>query len=500
MNLTQLRAIAWLKSLLATQPPEPANQAEKIVSMQLHIVLPAKAGVILVALYYLFSFGWLRETPTPHTVAVQFVKGYFIAYVMCNVLVAGVFLFWKRFPRATFQWLVFTLGLLDGIFVSGLVFITGGFDSIIFWVLPGMIVLNALSIPLASPQLVLNLLLSLFYFGSGVLESRLPPATMMDIPATAVRPANRGAHATLPPISTNLFTRTNSWMSVSDLPYMASIEDEEQSTEPIFLRLFVLWLVAACCYGTQILAERQRRVAEESRESAVRQAQLHSAGRLAAEFAHQIKNPLAIINNASYSMRKALTSGRTDVLRQLEIIQEEVERSDRIITQLMGYAQLTEGRVEKLDVAEELDTAIDQVFPPGEETGVQVTRLYVRNFPPLLMQRRHLRDAVVNLLQNAREALKNRGEIAVSAVCRADSSVEIVVRDSGPGVPPDKVERIFEAYYTTKEKGSGLGLAIVKHNVELYAGKVQLETELGKGSRFILTFPAKTVISAVKMG
>jgi signal transduction histidine kinase len=72
------------------------------------------------------------------------------------------------------------------------------------------------------------------------------------------------------------------------------------------------------------------------------------------------------------------------------------------------------------------------------------------------------------------------------------------VRDNGPGVPPDKVERIFEAYFSTKEKGTGLGLSIVKHNAELYSGTVRLESELGKGSRFILTFPAKTVISPVK--
>ncbi|MBC8097531.1 MAG: ATP-binding protein, partial [Akkermansiaceae bacterium] len=116
----------------------------------------------------------------------------------------------------------------------------------------------------------------------------------------------------------------------------------------------------------------------------------------------------------------------------------------------------------------------------------------------LLMQRRHLGDILVNLLQNAREALNDQGEVVVSAVCHPDYSVEISIRDNGPGVPPDKVERVFEAYYSTKEKGTGLGLSIVKHNAELYTGRVRVESELGKGARFILTFPAKTVISSVK--
>jgi signal transduction histidine kinase len=68
------------------------------------------------------------------------------------------------------------------------------------------------------------------------------------------------------------------------------------------------------------------------------------------------------------------------------------------------------------------------------------------------------------------------------------------VRDDGPGVPPDKIERIFEAYYTTKQHGTGLGLAIVKHNVELYGGRIHVESVLGKGAKFTVIFPAKALM------
>jgi signal transduction histidine kinase len=497
MNLRNWSGIGWLKELLATQRPEPTHQAERIVSMQLHIVLPAKAGVILVALYYVFFSGWFRDAPTPHTVALQFLKSFFLAYLGFNIFV-GVFLFfWRKFPSGVVQWLVFTLGLLDGLFVSGLVFITGGFDSIAYWIFPGLIVLNALSIPLTTPQLVLNLSLSAFYLASGLLEASLPTPTLMDVPIDAFRQTKHvtNAQSVLVNVTNRTVLRTTHW---PELPYSTAIE--ERATEPLIQKLFVLWLLATCCYGVQVLAERQRLVMQEERESAVREAQLHSAGRLAAEFAHQIKNPLAIINNAAFSVQRALKAGRTDVARQIEIIQEEVERSDRIITQIMGYAQLTEGHVEKLEVAEELDRAIEQVFPAGEESGIHVERSYVRSFPPLLMQRRHLGDILVNLLLNAREALNGTGEVSVGAVCRTDDSVEISIRDTGPGIPPDKVEKIFEAYYSTKEKGTGLGLAMVRHNAELYAGTVRVESELGKGARFCLTFPAKTVISHAKQG
>ena len=108
------------------------------------------------------------------------------------------------------------------------------------------------------------------------------------------------------------------------------------------------------------------------------------------------------------------------------------------------------------------------------------------------MQRGHLREVLVNLLQNAREALNGNGLVTIKATCRPDYAVEISVADNGPGIPVEKMGRIFEAYFTTKEKGTGLGLAIVKHNVQLYDGSVRVESELGKGAKFTLVFPAKS--------
>src|SRR5438045_7021544 len=114
--------------------------------------------------------------------------------------------------------------------------------------------------------------------------------------------------------------------------------------------MFVLLLTTACCSGLELLFERQQLAAEEAEEFAMREGQLRSAGRLAAEFAHQIKNPLAIINTAAYSLQRGMRDNKAEAQQQIQMIQEEVERADRIITQVMGYAQLSEGHVEKLDV------------------------------------------------------------------------------------------------------------------------------------------------------
>jgi signal transduction histidine kinase len=254
-----------------------------------------------------------------------------------------------------------------------------------------------------------------------------------------------------------------------------------------------LWLLSICCYGLQVLFEKQRRAADEAQEFAVRQEQLRAAGRLAAKIAHQIKNPLGIINNAAYSLQRALREGKPINPQQIEIIREEVEHADHTITKLMGYAQLAEGKVERLEVAAEIERAIELAIPAAAKYPVIVRKSIESNLPVLLMQRGHLSEVLVNLIQNAREAVVGKGLITVTARSDPDQSVVITISDDGPGIAKAKLDKVFQPYFTTKEKGTGLGLPIVKHNVELYGGSVRVESELGKGTRFVLQFPTRTI-------
>ncbi len=479
-----------LRRLLATDRPEPTQQAERIVAMQRDVVLPSKAGVILVVLYYLFYSGWFYDAPTTRSVVQETLKHYFLVYVFCNFLGALFFYFWRRLPPSLFQWLAFTMGLLDGLFVAGMTMVTGGFDSIVFWVFPCLIMLNALTIPVAVPQIVLNLLLSVFYLSAGLATPHIGAGTaMVTTPGhsvTSLHATNQVARAASEAVPKPRKPVWSDDVGEENLP-------GEVSTEPFLLHMSVLWLLTLCCYGAQVLIERQRVAAFEAGEFAARENQLRSAGRLAAEFAHQIKNPLAVISNAAHSLQRSLRENKASAAQQIEIIQEEVARADRVITQIMGYAQLSEGHVEKLDVVEKINRSIEQVFPAAMPSGIRIEKKFAAHFPPLLMQRGHLSEILVNLLQNAREALDGRGNLLVTADCQRDNTVRISVADDGPGVPPDKVERIFEAYFTTKEKGTGLGLAIVKHNAELYGGEVRVESELGKGAKFTVTLPAKAL-------
>jgi signal transduction histidine kinase len=453
----------WLKRLpvlFEIPAPDPQRLLRRIEIMERDVMLPVKAVFIGMILYSFQSAEWTGLAGSMSDLMVETVKSVFWFYILANVLFAAALLRMDHLPLAVVQWTVVTSSLVDGLFIAGLASLSGGLDSALFWLFVTLIVRNAVSVPPGFSQVFLNAAISLCFVLVGVLD---------------------------------IFVISNE-TTLNSFEMMP----QDDWGEPFALRLLVLLLVAGGCYGAQLLLERQEIAAFEAGEFAARENQLRSAGRLAAEFAHQIKNPLAVINNAAFSLQRSLRDGKADSARQIEIIQEEVARADRVIIQITGYAQLSEGRVEKLNIVEELDRAIAQVFPSAVPTQIKIHRAYAAHFPPLLMQRGHLSEILVNLLQNAREALGQKGNVFVTADCRRDYSIEISVRDDGPGIPPDKIERVFEAYYTTKEKGTGLGLAIVKHNVELYGGTVRLESKSGHGAKFLLLFPAKSLMKLSK--
>ena len=464
MKFNPRPALKKLWAALDTPAPAQELQVYRIELMERNIVLPAKTIYFWLLIQSFFFSKWMNTASDELGVAYDFTQYFFWVYLALNVLFALVVLRLRHIPIAVVQWGVFATGLVDGLFVAVMVLWTGGYDSLLFWIFLALIVRNAVSIPPGISQIILNFGIVGCYILSclGVLV-----------------------------IANSLSDKGEKY---EDTLRIMGLSSDEGTFESVFVRVVLLALFAVCCYGLQVLLERQRRELEEASEFTAREVQLRSAGRLAAEFAHQIKNPLAIMNTALFSLQRALKENRGDGHAQIEIIREEIGRSDRIITQVMDYAQFTEGRLEKLDLVEELNRAIEQVFPVAASRGVRIERDFARNLPALVMQRPHLSEILVNILQNAREAVRENGVVTVQAVGRPDRAAEIIISDTGSGIPPDKVERVFEAYYTTKEKGSGLGLSIVKHNAELYGGTVRVESRAGKGARFIIEFPAKTLV------
>jgi signal transduction histidine kinase len=446
-------AFRRLISALRAGSVDTAQQLQRIGSMERNIGLPVRAGLIVLVGYYLFYSRWLSEVATSSEVVLEWVRGLLVTYIAINLIASVALVFMRRLGWGLMRWVVFAICMMDGFFLASVHLVVGGRDSATFWIFCVLIVRNALSIPVATLQFILNASVCVFYVASMVAQRFTEQSEAADPDA-----------------------------------YPMGDEDFEMTV----IRMTLLLLLSACCYGVQVLYERNMRALAQSREQRARQGQLTTAGRMAAAIAHQIKNPLAIINNAAFNLQRGPAGADSAAARQLEIIREEVDRADGIITRIMGYAELSEPRVEPVNPRELIESALRQVFPPGLPTGVRVETDLSNDAPTMFLQRRHLEEALVNLLQNAREAVGERGVVRVGLRQQAEDWVEFTFEDDGPGVPAELRTRVFEPYFTTKPKGSGLGLAIVQHHCELYGGRVRVESPLGKGARFVLELPAKT--------
>ncbi|MCX6860498.1 MAG: ATP-binding protein [Verrucomicrobia bacterium] len=446
-------------------PADPTLFRKRIRFVERNIGIWVKLMLAPVIYWFLFNPHAFGSVSVPREDVLAYLQTFTL--MMTAVNIGSGILLWGMDEISTpiLERVVSMTSLLDTAFLAALTLFCGGFDSILYWVFLGLVIRNAAIIPRSEVQVLVNLFVCALYVLSGVLEMRL------GLVETQV-----------------LDSYTPKLESSGGLPEAVS-----EPFESLVLRVLLLLLMTVVCLGLQILIDRQRQREAETQEFALKQEQLEAAGRLAAEIAHQLKNPLGIINNAAYTLQKTVREGKT-ITQQIAIIREEVARSDRIITDLMGYARLVEGRVERLTIAEILEQSLAIALPLGAGFPIQVHLDIPPALPVLLGQRGHFMEIFTNLLVNAREAMGQKGQIWITARPAPDYAIQVTVRDSGPGIPAEVIGRIWESYFTTKDRGTGLGLTIVKHTSEMYGGRVRVESDLGKGATFTITLPARTLM------
>lgn len=478
--LDRLRRL-WtgLLAPLELPAPETETRRRRLLAVERNVVLPCKALLAGVLFYALGDTPWFGLPLGALEVAITTLHALLLVYSGINLLGAAVLLAARRLPFPVVQWAMFVNSLVDAVIVGGLVLVGGGFNSSIFWVFPLLIARNAAANAPVWSQLALNLFVAVIFGASGLLDVELRQQVEAEVQATSRTIFQPGAGSGVGQLST-----AENWSDA-----MLDVYDANP-VEDVVLRFIVLGLASVWLYAVQVLFEKQRLAAAEAAVSRAREGQLRSAGRLAAEFAHQLKNPLAIINNAVFSLRRSLQTGKGDPQKQLAILTEEVGRADDIIREIMGYGEMADGHVERLDLRVEIERARARAFPDDLAPAIRFQFLPGGPLPPLFMQRRHLHEIFVNLFQNACEAMPDGGAVTVTARQRRDGALEVTVADDGPGLAPPQLARVFESYFTTKQRGTGLGLVLVKNNAELYGGGVRAESELGKGMRFTLVFPA----------
>jgi two-component system NtrC family sensor kinase len=232
---------------------------------------------------------------------------------------------------------------------------------------------------------------------------------------------------------------------------------------------------------------------KRAQQQLVRSEKLSSLGRLAASIAHEINNPLAGILTYSKLLIRSLDDptgadpARASAVRQLQLVRRETERCTAIVRNLLDFARERPLDLKDVAIAHVLDDALMLVGNQARLANIELVKEF-EPIPPVHADVGQLRQAFINLLINACDAMPGGGRLTVSTRLAA-GTVEIAVADTGCGISKEHLSKVLDPFFTTKEKGTGLGLSVVYGIVERHGGSLDIASEVGTGTTVTVRLP-----------
>lgn len=221
-------------------------------------------------------------------------------------------------------------------------------------------------------------------------------------------------------------------------------------------------------------------------------------GRLASGIAHEIRNPLNYINLTLDRLRTSYTPADETKQEKYQShilnLKAEVKRINKLVTDFLSYTRPRELEMEPIDLREELEDSMRIVEDQAADNNIKTEIRFNGNVPKIIGDRESLRSVFTNLFINAVQAMGIKGgELIVSVNPQNENSnnVSIEIKDTGCGIPPEHLSKLFEPYFSTKETGTGLGLATVKKNLEEHKGTIDVQSTPDEGTTFTVTLPTK---------
>ena len=234
---------------------------------------------------------------------------------------------------------------------------------------------------------------------------------------------------------------------------------------------------------TRVALERQMRQAEK----------LSAMGTLSAGVAHEINNPLGVITSR---VEVALMEAEgmeipKQFIDDLKVIDKHAQRAARVTQGLLSFSRPAAGRLRPLDLNTVIEETLLLVEKQLEKDRILLERRLTPDLPKVVGNAGQLEQVLLNLVTNAREAMTSGGRIRIESRPAPDrAGLQLLIADTGEGIPDELVQRIFDPFFTTKEAGTGLGLSITYGIVKEHGGTMDVESELGRGTTFTITLPA----------
>jgi PAS domain S-box-containing protein len=220
-------------------------------------------------------------------------------------------------------------------------------------------------------------------------------------------------------------------------------------------------------------------------------------GQLAAGIAHELRNPLAIVMNALYDLRQIIDVSNAEVAEDLGIAEEEIGRAQAIIKNLLEFSRESGAELERIDVNDLLLRTLQLMQKYLQDNGVRVTTS-LGPIPPCLANANAMRQILLNLVTNAVQAMPDGGELTLRTSVTSPNAIRLDVRDTGVGIPPERLQDIFNPFYTTKApgQGTGLGLSVVHEIIRRHQGTIQVASQVGGGTTFTIDLPCQCHVEA----
>lgn len=271
--------------------------------------------------------------------------------------------------------------------------------------------------------------------------------------------------------------------------YRATIRLQGMISGISFLGMFILFVVLRL-----IVAQADHIIDARARERQVledklrRSEHLANLGKMVATVSHEIKNPLGIIRSTAEMLRKRLAQDSPANEQLTRVIVEETSRLDSIVREFLDFARPREMRLQPLVIREVVEEAVKFVTPELERREISCQLEAETDLPDIHADRELLYRAFLNVLLNGIQAVEKEGRlhIEVAKDVARQGGVKIAISDSGPGISPELKEQIFKPFYTNKSRGTGLGLAIVKNIIESHQGKIEVASNPGQGTTFVI--------------
>ncbi len=231
---------------------------------------------------------------------------------------------------------------------------------------------------------------------------------------------------------------------------------------------------------------------KRKKETQLRRAEsLAALTTLAAGVAHEINNPLGSISIRIQLLEKIMRGESPDkaaMTKHLDVVKEEIERLKQIVVDFLFAVRPMDIRLMSENPAPIIEEVAELIQPEAERSGIDVQLSLAKDLPRVLLDKRHIKQALLNLIQNAMAAMADGGTLRITAEQVSDE-IRISIADTGTGIPEGMLTKIFEPYFTTKKSGTGLGLTITFKIIKEHSGDISLESKEGIGSIFTIHLP-----------